>query len=150
MIRKTVTQFRELQRVTGPAITLLMVCLALVAFTTWARAQSPEQQVFQPTVDVSARAPAEVVTWVDWTDGSGRVSVTVDAAAADSYSVYLPGLDLTRVALRYDEDLGQHTGAIPLPLTAPRVGHFTLRVLDQGGRAWDFGVRVAAPGPKSA
>lgn len=150
MIRKTlnqtIAQIREMQRVTGPAITLLFVCLVLVGLASIARA-SPTEQVFNPPVDVEARAPAEVVTWIDNLDGPPVLIVNVDAAEADRYSVYLPGLEMKRTRLRYDVEVAQHTGVVNLPANAPTTGHFTLRLVDQAGRTWDFAVQAEAPEP---
>lgn len=143
MFRQTIHTLRDIHATAAPASTLLWVSLALLALFSVARAAPP--QAFEPAVDVAAHAPAEVVTWVEWIDGRGQVQVTVDAAADDHYTVYLPGLDLTRVALRYDPEVAQHTGTVLLPPGTPRHGHCTLRLLDQSGRVWSFAVRLDPP-----
>ena len=59
-------------------------------------------------------------------------TVTIRLPDAAPLQAYLPGLDLTRTALRFDPDRGAHVGGLVLPWFAPDRGRATLRIVGEG------------------
>ena len=74
----------------------------------------------------------------------GRVAVAVESSATEAISVYLPGLSATTTTLSYDAATGYHLGHLAVPATAPRRGHFTVRVVFPDGVEADLRVALSS------
>lgn len=104
---------RQVHTTAGPAGTLLLVSVLLALLTTFARA-TPE-----------AAVPERLTPGAPFT-------IAVALPEQGRIEAYLPGLDLQRVALRFDEVSGRYIGELTLPWYAPPRGRATLRIIGEG------------------
>lgn len=128
------------------AFTHLMLCLAVSAHAGpdqgWR--QADRVQSSKLPLDVHGVSPTEVLAWLPTkATPNSVIEIAVDAAPGGGLSVYLPGLDLTRVILRYDDSVGYYLGALHIPASAPSKGSCTVRVEDATGHLWDFRVTLS-------
>ncbi len=107
--------FRQVHATAGPAGTLLLLSVLLALATTFARAMP------QATEGV----PERLIPGTAFT-------VAVDLPNQGPLEAYLPGIDLQRVALRFDVATGRYVGELTLPWYAPSRGRATLRIIGAG------------------
>ncbi|MCB9549930.1 MAG: hypothetical protein H6706_29330 [Myxococcales bacterium] len=107
---------RQVHQVAGPAGTLMLATVLVALIASIARASDPPAPAAVPP----RLAPGDAFT------------VTVRLPDAAPLQAYLPGLDLTRTALRFDPDRGAHVGGLVLPWFAPDRGRATLRIVGEG------------------
>ncbi len=133
-IRTIRTHLSHLHALAAPASTLLWASILtmILGFSMRVAFGKPSHRIEQVTA-CSSTAPGESI----------QVSVQGDPNAR--FSAYLPGLTTQKVALSFDEGIGQHVGSITVPGHAPHHGYLTLRVVSPEPEEKDQRIRLRKP-----
>jgi len=130
-IRRIHDRLIETHQVAAPASTLILVTLfavglGLVTRTAFAKPDAPTTK-----------------SWVSESTSPGQsIDVVVAGEQGVLFKAYLPGLTHRLVPLEYDASIGQHTGQIKVPSTAPNHGYCTLRIVGGSDHEIDHNVQL--------